>query len=276
MDVLDLLSLFNESNAKWIHLIVIAIFIATSVVSILSHLKDLDMIVDWRRRNELWCVFREYPGIKDFLRDLYREFDLRAGFNNENLMKMYFWMPSVFSLLLGGFVYYRSNLSTEQIGVFLFGLWTLVIVSSPMIFFMTFSPTKLKNLANFINFTVGSIVPLYLSIIVGFEGNMSESAILLGVDIVGMLSLLLILYPRLQKQVIIQLWNSVEFLPKKKVYLLQRSPLIKVITPDGQFEGKIWDIFNSNYLILRNGPKEILIPWSRISYLEIFGEKKVM
>ena len=276
MDVLDLLSLSNESNAKWILPVIVFYLIATSVVSILRHLEGFDMIVGWRRRNELWRVFREYSGIKDFLQDLYQEFNLRAGFNNENLMKMYFWMPSVFSLLLGGFMYYHSNLSTEQIGVLLSALWTLVLVSNPLIFLAKFGPAKLKNLANFINFTVGSIVPLYMSIIVGFGDNLSEGVILLGVDIVGMLSLLLILYPRLQKQAIIQLWNSVEFLPKKKVYLLQKSPLIKVITPDGQFEGKIWDIFNSNYLILRNGPKEILIPWSRISYLEIFGEKKVL
>jgi len=273
MDVLDLLSLSSESNAKWFLPAVVFYLIATSVVSILRHLESFDMIVGWRRRNELWRIFREYSGIRESLRDLYQEFNLRAGFNNKNLMKVYFWAPSMFSLLLGGFMYYHSNLNFEQIGVLLSVFWTLMIVSSPLIFLAKFSPAKLKNLANFLNFTVGFIVPLYISIIVGFGSNLSEGVILLGMNIVGMLLLLLFLYPRLQKQAIIRLWNSVEFLPEKKVYL-QKSPLVKVITPDGQFEGKLWDIFNSNYLVLKDGPKDILIPWSRISYLEILGERK--
>lgn len=249
MDILDLLSLSDGSNAKWLFPVVVFYLIATSVVSILQHLESFDMIIGWRRRNELWRVFREYSGVREFLRALYQEFNLRSGFNNEKLMKMYFWAPSVFSLIFGGFVYYRSNLNAEQIGVLLSLLWTLEIVSSPLIFLSKFSPARLKNLANFINFTAGSIIPLYVSIIVGFSNNLSEGVILLGTNIGVMLLLLLFLYPRLQKQAIIRLWNSVEFLPKKKVYL-QKSPLVKVITPDGQFEGKLWDIFNSNYLVL--------------------------
>ncbi|NJE03996.1 hypothetical protein [Thermococcus sp. MV11] len=275
MDVLDLLSLSGENNAKWLLPIIVFYLIATVVFSILQHLENFDMIVGWRRRNELWRVFKEYSGINEFLLELYREFNIRAGFDNEGLMKVYFWMPSVFSLLLGGFMYYHSNLNAEQIGVLLSVLCTLVIVSSPLIFLAKFSPAKLKNLANFVNFTVGSIVPLYISIVVGFSSNLNDGIILLGMNIVGMLLLLLFLYPRLQKQAIIGLWHSAEFLPKKKVYL-QKSPLVKVITPDGQFEGKLWDIFNSNYLILKEGPKEILIPWSRISYLEILGERKLL
>jgi len=98
-DLLDIISISDTVGRQgWVLLtLVIFSYLLTSVIPALQHLENLEIIAEWRRRNELWNVFREYSGIKDALQHLYREFGHKAGFENTTMMRIYFWVPSLFS-----------------------------------------------------------------------------------------------------------------------------------------------------------------------------------
>ncbi|NJE76446.1 hypothetical protein [Thermococcus sp. ES12] len=273
-DIFDILSLSKDGNLGELTIVLVFLFIAMYIVNILLKLGQFERLTIRRRRTELWRVFQKYHEFNQLIHGLEREFATRAGFSRSPYRSVWYWMPLVLSgvllallITLGGITF---NEAAKKVAI----IWSILAVALLTIALTQFDYSSFEWLGHFFDFSLGMLWPTYLFPLFGYFNEFEKGFSLAIFSWIPLLLVLLVWFPLFKRRAILAIWYSQEFSPKRKM-LLVKLPLVEVRTPEAIFVGRISDVFDQNYLIIRDGIRDVLIPWSKISYIEIIGGFRV-
>ncbi|KPU63702.1 hypothetical protein EP1X_00400 [Thermococcus sp. EP1] len=268
MSVLDLLSAYGD-KLSLLFLIIAFILEQTQITEMLKERFSRRV-----KHGEFQSLFKEYGEFALIYESLANEFRKRAGFQKSPYRSLSFWKPTIVSTILIGLMWWTTELKLIEISNIILLIWWFGAVFSIYLAFTQFSPVKIRNLGSFFEWNLGSLIATYLVATIGYfmREDFLTAMRLLSFPWAVFLFILAIWFPWFKERAMLEIWyRDSEFLPKKKG-LLARLPYLEVTLRKGtQFYGKPRDIFDNRYLILRDGIKDIIIPWSEILIVKIVG-----
>ena len=272
-EVFDLLTISQNGGLGHLTFVIVLLIIAMYLINIFTKLSQLELWVLRRKRSKLWKVFRWYKEFNRLLFELEDEFSIHAGISPNPYRSMYFWLPSIVSVLIFVGVYYFDDVGFLKIMQRLAAFWLVVSVFMPLTALVKFDHSSFKGIngvGRFFDFSLGMLLPTYIIPFMAYPDNTEKGLTLLAFSWIFLLLVILGWFPYFKRHALLTIWYSREFLPKKKM-LLTKLPYLKIKTPECTFSGRIVDVFDQEYLVIREGVRDIPIPWSKILYIEIIG-----
>ena len=274
-------SILSDTIGKtWARIIILSFFAILFLSAILKLAQQVDPLKKYRSRLKVLEILQQYKEVSTVYEELEQQFNEIAG--QISLKSSWIWVPPIIFGGLGFLIYvYYGDLAWGQIASVIYVLSYVTVLSESLLFWIIFSPNKFRAINKYLGAFLGTFVVNYFFFvsywIFSAPSNNRIISLFYAEVILIVVYLLIVLgyYPRLRKRAMCYLWKSAGFVKDRKLYRVA-FPYIEVTTEYGTFYGKLYDFFDEGYLVLRDGIRDIMIPWHDIKHIEVIAGKRIV